>query len=529
MTARMGVMACQRRAFTVKRAATGGGAFESRRRVETMKTQKLSGFRAGLMTGAAIAALGAAVVSGVTGANAQAPRLLPPQAAVHDGSLSFADLVERVAPSVVSVLVEREVERPQIPDQLQQFFQFRFGVPPEQFGGPDSMEAQGSGFFIDASGHIVTNNHVVEDAKAIKVRLSDGKELTAKLVGADPLTDLAVIKVEPPKGQVYVQFTDDASLRVGDWVVAVGNPFGLGGTVTSGIVSAIGGESREGTFLDFIQIDAPINRGNSGGPTFDLKGRVVGVNSMIYSPNGGSVGIGFAIPAKTAKDTVNKLIANGSVTRGWLGVQIQPVTDDIAAALGRKDTKGALVAEVISGTPAARGGVESGDLILKLNGRALADPRDLTRSISSLPPGQKAKLTVLRNGAERDVTITLGLRDAEQQVAKAETPSAGEDVMAGEAGLRVADLTDAMRQQYRIPQGVSGVIVTGVKPNSAAESAGLQPGAIILQADGQPIASSAQLKKKIADAKSAGKEAVLLRVQLGELKQFAALAIGKKG
>jgi serine protease Do len=493
-----------------------------------MTMLKNSAFKVGLLTGAAMAAVGALALSGVTGANAQAPRLLPPQAAVHDGSFSFADLVERVAPSVVSVLVEREVERPQIPDQLQQFFQFRFGVPPEQFEQRDRMQAQGSGFFIDAKGHIVTNNHVVEDAKSIKIRLSDGKELTAKLVGTDPLTDLAVIKVEPPKGQAFVQFADDVSLRVGDWVVAVGNPFGLGGTVTSGIVSAIGGESREGTFLDFIQIDAPINTGNSGGPTFDLKGRVVGVNSMIYSPNGGSVGIGFAIPAKTAKETVEKLIANGSVTRGWLGVQIQPVTEDIAAALGRKDTKGALVGDVLAGTPAARGGVEAGDLIVKLNGRALADPRDLTRSISALPPGQKANLTVLRNGAEKTIPITLGLRDAEQQVAEAEKPASGEDVMAGEAGLRVADLTDAMRQQYRIPAGVSGVIVTGVKPNSAAEDAGLQPGAIILQADGQAVVSSAQLKKKIADAKSAGKGAVLLRVQLGELKQFAALAIGKK-
>ncbi|MFN3961214.1 MAG: Do family serine endopeptidase, partial [Parvularculaceae bacterium] len=438
------------------------------------------------------------------------------------------DLVERVAPAVVSVLVEREVERPRIPDELQQFFQFRFGAPPEQFDGePDVAEAQGSGFFIDTNGHIVTNNHVVEGAKAIRVSLSNGTELKATLVGADPLTDLAVLKVEPPKGQAFVQFADDVNLRVGDWVVAVGNPFGLGGSVTSGIVSAIGGESRQGAFLDFIQIDAPINRGNSGGPTFDLNGRVVGVNTAIYSPNGGSVGIGFAIPAKTAKETVAQLIRNGAVTRGWLGVSIQPVDDGIKAALGLKEKKGALVAEVLPGTPAAKAGVEAQDLILKLNGRDIADPRDLTRSISALPPGEKARLTVLRGKAEQTLVVTLGTRDADPQVASAETPQSSEDVLSSEAGVRVAEITDAARRQFRIPDGVSGVVVTAVKPGSPGADAGLQPGVVILQVDGAPVVSTAGLKKSLADAKKAGKDAVLLRLQVGEAKQFRALTIKK--
>ncbi|OFW98694.1 MAG: hypothetical protein A3E78_12695 [Alphaproteobacteria bacterium RIFCSPHIGHO2_12_FULL_63_12] len=503
-----------------------------------MSVLKTRNFRNGLLTGAAGAiALGGACVLLLPGASAQAPRLVAPPPAAVDGSLSFADLVERVAPSVVSVLVEQEVDQPQVPQELQDFFQFRFGTPDggdsdggEGFngGGPQHLEAEGSGFFIDAKGHIVTNNHVVEDADEIKVRLSDGSEIPAKLVGTDPLTDLAVLKVDPPKGQAYVQFADDVNLRVGDWVIAVGNPFGLGGSVTSGIVSAIGGQNREGQFLDFVQIDAPINRGNSGGPTFDLKGRVVGVNTAIYSPNGGSVGIGFAIPAKVAKETVAQLISAGSVTRGWLGVSIQPVTTDIAAALGRQGTQGALVSEVLEGTPAFKAGFKSGDLVLKLNGREIASPRDLTRGVSALPPGDRAKVTVLRNGVQKDLVVTLGQRDKEVVASNGAAPSASEDSLSKDVGLRTADITEDMRQQFRIPDGVAGVLVTAVKPGSPAEKAGLNTGVVILQVDGAPVTTSAALKAKIDDAKKAGKEAVLLRLQLGEIKQFSALTIGKK-
>jgi len=497
-----------------------------------MSELKTKGFRNGLLAGVA----GAAAIVGagalmLPNASAQAPRLVAPPPAAADGALSFADLVERVAPSVVSVLVEKEVAQPQAPEALQDFF-FRFGTPDNDgFGGqsePQKLEAEGSGFFIDAQGHIVTNNHVVEDADEIKVRLSDGKEVEAKLVGADPLTDLAVLKVEPPKGQAYVQFAEDVNLRVGDWVIAVGNPFGLGGSVTSGIVSAIGGQNREGQFLDFIQIDAPINRGNSGGPTFDLKGRVVGVNTAIYSPNGGSVGIGFAIPSKVAKETVAQLISSGSVTRGWLGVSIQPMTTELAAALGRKETTGALVAEVLDGTPAAKAGLVNGDLVVKLNGRDIESPRDLTRSVSALSPGQKAKVTVLRSGALKDLTVTLGQRDKEEVASNDNSSSPSEDSLSKDSGLRVADLNDQLRQQFHVADGVAGVLVTAVKPGSAADKAGLNPGVVILQVDGAPIASSTALKAKIADAKKAGKEAVLLRLQLGQAKQFSALSIGKK-
>jgi serine protease Do len=492
-----------------------------------MDGKNKAAFRNGLLIGAGgFAALSAAML--VTGAAAtQAPRLISPPVAAHAPDLSFADLVERVSPAVVSVLVERKVDAPRVPQVLEDFFQYRFGQRPDeqQFDeGEQLMEAQGSGFFIDAE-HIVTNNHVVEDASEIKVRLNNGREVTATLVGADPLTDLAVLKVAPVKGQAFVQFAEEVDLRVGDWVLAVGNPFGLGGSVTSGIVSAIGGESRSGQFLDFIQIDAPINRGNSGGPTFDLKGRVVGVNTAIYSPNGGSVGIGFAIPAKAAKETVAQLIKSGSVTRGWLGVAPRDLDDTMAAALGRKTTDGALVNEVVEGTPAARAGVEAGDLIVRVNDRAIKSAIDLTRTISSLPPGAKARVVVIRSGAEKTLNVTLGQRDAEQQAAAEPDNSGKDDSLATDVGMRVAGISDAVRAQFRIPDSISGVVVTAVKSGSAAADAGLQPGVVILSVDGAAIASPAALKAKIAEARKAGKTAVLMRMQFGETKQFGALAL----
>lgn len=477
----------------------------------------------GLRSLALAFASGAALALGAYGAAAQAPRLLAPPVAA-DGTLSFADLVERVSPAVVSVLVEREIQTRGFGD-LEEMLRFRFGFPERDFEGETQrMQAQGSGFFIDGQGHIVTNNHVIDGAEEIEVRLSNGKVLKATLVGADPLTDLAVLKVDAPTGQAFVQFAEDVKLRVGDWVVAVGNPYGLSGTVTAGIVSAIGGEGRSGQFLDFIQIDAPINRGNSGGPTFDLKGRVVGVNTMIASETGGSVGIGFAVPSRIAKDTVAELIRSGSVTRGWLGVSIQEVTTEIAAALGRKEARGALVTDVIAGTPAARAGLQSGDLILALNNKAVADPRDLTRSVSALPPGSKANLKVLRGGAERTLAVTLGQRTEDVDSRQPQTPGES-DEMSSELGLSVVDLTPAARAEFRIPNSVTGVLVTAVKNGSAADEAGLQTGFVILQVDGKTATSGAVLKKAIDDAKKAGKESVLLRFQAGEAKQFGALAL----
>jgi len=478
-----------------------------------------------LTAAVALGALGVAGLSSID-AHAQAPRLMAPPVAA-DGTLSFADLVERVSPSVVSVLVEREIDGPQLPGAAEDFFRFRFGAPEDdgQFGGGQQrLAAEGSGFFIDGDGHVITNNHVVQDADVVMVRLSSGEELTAEVVGADPLTDLAVLKVKTKKNQSYVQFAEDVNLRVGDWVVAVGNPFGLGGTVTSGIVSAIGGQNRENQYLDFIQIDAPINRGNSGGPTFDLKGRVVGVNTAIFSPNGGSVGIGFAIPAKIAKETVAQIIANGSVTRGWLGIQLQEVTTEIAAALGLKERGGVLVAEVLDETPAAKAGLLSGDLILGIEDEAVASSNELSRRVAAFSPGEKIKLNVLREGVEKTLNVTLGQRDGDEELASVE-PANDNDNLAADIGLRVSDLNAILRQQFRISDDVDGVIVTGVRPGSPAQDAGLRAGVIILQVDGEDVRSPNALRDKIKNARKEKKEAILLRMQFGENRQFGALTL----
>ncbi|GJL92788.1 Do family serine endopeptidase [Hyphococcus sp.] len=495
------------------------------------KARRVSIFAAGV----AASALTIASFGFGGGAQAQAPRLMAPPLAA-DGTLSFADLVERVSPAVVSVLVEREVDaQPGAPAGLEEFFNFRFGDPQDRGQGQDDfdggvrrMEAQGSGFFIDLDGHIVTNNHVVEDADKVQIRLANGDEIDAEVVGTDPLTDLAVLKVAPQKGQSYVEFADDVNLRVGDWVLAVGNPFGLGGTVTSGIVSAIGGQNRENQYLDFIQIDAPINRGNSGGPTFDLKGRVVGVNTAIFSPNGGSVGIGFAIPARVAKETVAQLMANGSVTRGWLGIQLQEVTTEIAAALGLKERGGVLVADVIDGTPAQKSGLMDGDVILGIAGEDVSTTNELSRRVASYQPGKEVDLKIQREGKIRNLKVKLGQRDENQTIAANDVPSNDNDSLAADVGLRVSELTQLLRQQYRVPASVDGVVVTAVRPGSPAEDAGLQPGVVILQVDGQQVTSGDDLRGKISNAKKSGKEAVLLRMQFGANRQFGALSLDRK-
>ncbi len=505
-----------------------------------MKLSKRNSTKSLISIFAAGAAATALTIAGLgfSAAHAQAPRLMAPPVAA-DGTLSFADLVERVSPAVVSVLVEREVEPSRAQNQLEEFFNYQFGDPdqnPDQNPGrrpnqqfesePRVMQAQGSGFFINKDGYIVTNNHVVDGADAVRIRLTDGEEYEAEVIGTDLLTDLAVIKVKPLPNQPFVEFADDVNLRVGDWVLAVGNPFGLGGSVTSGIVSAIGGQNRENQYIDFIQIDAPINRGNSGGPTFDLKGRVVGVNTAIYSPNGGSVGIGFAIPARTAKETIAQLIANGAVTRGWLGIQLQEVTTELAAALGLKDAAGVLVAEVLDGAPAEAAGLRDGDVILDIGGDDIAGTNELSRIVAAYAPGETIKMKILRDGRERNLSVKLGQRDSDS-VAEVDEPSDGDDSLASDVGLRVTELNDALRQQFRVPDGVRGVLVTGVRPSSPAQAAGLRRGSVILQVDGEDVDTVDALRSIIDSAKSRDKEAVLLRMQLGENRQFGALSLGE--
>ncbi len=468
-------------------------------------------------------------------AKASATQRIPQLFTNDAGTLSFANLVEKISPAVVSVLVEREVQTSRRPRNIPPGFERFFNLPtqpdgeqgsgdPFQDDGVRRAEAQGSGFFIDDKGHIVTNHHVIADAVSVKISLADGTEIDAEIIGSDEVTDLAVLKIKDNVKQPFVSFAPDSNLRVGDWVVAVGNPFGLGGTVTTGIVSAIGGRNREQQYLDLIQIDAAINSGNSGGPTFDLSGNVIGVNVAIYSPNGGSVGIGLAIPAATAKQTVAQLIEKGSVTRGWLGIALAPVSQDIADALDLKDTNGVLVNEVIAGTPAANGGVQDSDVITQVDGVEVKGPNDLSRRIANYPPGRKVKLRLIRDGATKNLTVTLGERNDDPQVAQI-TPEIEEETSAETLGVRVSNLTAETRERFRIPQDAEGVVVTGVKPNSPAQRAGLQPGVVILEVANQKISSPSELEKQLEKAKKAKKSTALLRLQRGSVKQYGALRL----
>jgi serine protease Do len=345
---------------------------------------------------------------------AVAPHPATPRMIENGAPFSFADLVERVSPAVVTITVEEQVKTQagfdpsQIPEPFRDFFN-QFGGPGRR-AAPQKAIAMGSGFVINKTGYIVTNNHVVQDGKKITVKFPDGREFSAKLVGTDPATDIALLKVKSDKPLPSVEFGDDRQVRVGDWVIAVGNPFGLSNTVTAGIVSSIGRDLGNGPYTDFIQIDAPINRGNSGGPTFNIQGKVIGMNSMIFSPSGGSVGIGFAIPASTIHDVVAQLQAHGHVSRGYLGVEIQSVTPEMAASLGNKGLKGAIVASVTTGGPAAQAGMVAGDIVVAVNGKAVEDSRDLTRRVAALPAGANATFTVLRNGSTKNLTAKIGVR-----------------------------------------------------------------------------------------------------------------------
>jgi serine protease Do len=475
----------------------------------------------------------------------------PPPRLVEQGSpFSFADLVEHVSPAVVTVVVDREsAERggqggnlDDIPAPFRDFFrQFGQGQGQGQGGQgrnnrPQTFrsEAMGSGFIVDSSGYIVTNNHVIEDGKKITVKLPNGHEYQAHLVGTDKDTDVAVIKVDGVSDLPTVAFGDDHRLRVGDWVVAVGNPFGLGGTVTAGIVSSIGRDIGSGPYTDYIQIDAPINQGNSGGPTFDLSGRVVGMNTAIFSPSGGSVGIGFAIPASTVKSIVDQLREHGNVARGWLGVQIQSLTPDMAASLGVKNAKGAIVASVVDDSPASKAGFKQGDIVLSLNGSDVDDNKDLTRKVAGLRVGEKAQFAVLRDGQKFTLTAMIAKRD-DVQLASADRPTGqdrGDRALNREAttsalGLGLSTLTDQAREQYNIDGKTRGVVVSSVDPNSEAADKGFRPGDVIVGIGNRNVRTPADIEQGVADAKRAGRETVLLLVAGDQGQHYVALKVAK--
>lgn len=447
---------------------------------------------------------------------------------------SFADLVAKVKPAVISVRVKidesakmtgldqnDEENTPFTPGSpMQKFFQ-QFGQNlPNGTQRHQMITGVGSGFFISPDGYAVTNNHVVDSAKSVQVTTDDGTIYTAKVIGTDPKSDIALIKVDGKKDFPYVKFADQGP-RVGDWVVAVGNPFGLGGTVTAGIVSANGRDIGTSAYDDYIQIDAPINKGNSGGPAFDMSGNVIGVNTAIYSPSGGSVGIGFDIPAKTAKMVVAQLKDKGYVTRGWLGVQIQPVTTGIADSLGMKKAQGALVDEPQAGSPAAKAGIKPGDVITAINGTTVKDARELARTIGMTPPNSSVKLDVLRNGGITTLAVTLGQMPNEKEAnAQPENPSLTKG--APYLGLQVAPANEVAGT------GTRGVVVTGVDPNGPAAEQGVQTGNVILDVGGNSVASPGDVRKALINAKNQGKRDVLIRLKTGDATKFVAVAIGPK-
>ena len=505
--------------------------------VPAPKPRILSARRLVLLAG--VAGLGVTVLLGGAGLLPQPANRALTEIAYAQGvqrPMGFADIVDKVKPAVISVRVKMtggpkmmglEGDSPFPPNsQIERFFR-RFGFPdgntPEERRAPRErlVTGQGAGFFITADGYAVTNNHVVDKADTVEVTADDGKTYTAKVIGTDPRTDIALIKVEGRSDFPYVHLAEK-SPRVGDWVLAVGNPFGLGGTVTAGIVSARGRDIGAGPYDDFVQIDAPVNKGNSGGPTFDVDGNVIGVNTAIFSPSGGSVGIAFAIPAPTVKSVVAQLKDNGKVTRGWIGVQIQPVTAEIADNLGLKAPQGALVSEPQTNGPAAKAGIMAGDVITAVNGNAVKDARDLAKQIGSMAPGATAKLTVWRKGEEKTFSIALG-ELPNQREARAAMPdsSAPEGTDVPRLGLTVVPAGQVAGS------GSEGVVVTDVDPNGIASDQGVKTGDVILEVGGKKVADSSDVRSALRDAQKEGKRTILMRVKSGDGTRFVAVPLKK--
>jgi serine protease Do len=446
----------------------------------------------------------------------------------------FADLVSKVKPAVISVRVkidddgsngvvterrgDNDSDQSDLPEQF--FRQFGFRGPNGMPRQHRTITGEGSGFFISADGYAVTNNHVVDHANSVQVTADDGTIYTAKVVGTDAKTDLALIKVDGKTDFPYVKFADQMP-RIGDWVVAVGNPFGLGGTVTAGIVSARGRDIGTGPYDDYVQIDAPINKGNSGGPAFDMSGNVIGVNTAIFSPSGGSVGIGFDIPAATAKLVVNQLKDKGSITRGWLGVQVQAVTPEIADSIGLKQARGAMVDNPQPGSPAAKAGIEAGDVITAVNDTQIKDSRDLARTISMMAPGTSVKLDVLHQGQSKSLTVAIGEMPNDHEANAGPDSQPNERAGGPHLGLSLAPAGEVDGA------GQKGVVVTAVDPRGPAAAHGIQTGDVILNVGGKAVANVGDVRSAIADATASGKHSVLLQLKGADATKFVAVPLAK--
>lgn len=455
---------------------------------------------------------------------------------------SFAPLVKKVTPAVVNISSERAAPAeeqmqgmPQLPfdvpegSPFEKFFeQFRDRMPHGGRPAPrGEARALGSGFVIDPEGYIVTNNHVIDDATNIEVTFDDEKTYPATLVGTDEQTDLALLKVDAPQELPFVEWGNSDSIEIGDWVLAVGNPFGLGNTVTSGILSARSRDINAGPYDDFLQIDAAVNRGNSGGPTFSTEGKVIGVNTAIISPSGGSVGIGFAVPSNLARDIVAQLKETGHVERGWLGVQIQSVSPEIAEAIGLDEPHGAMVAQVISGSPAERAGLQQGDVILGYNGSEIDAVRDLPRLVAGTPAGESAEVRIHRGGEIQTITVDIAKMEP-QQVAEASDRSAPSQASPTAAfGAQLAPITPELRQQYQVPEDVEGVAVVGVEPGSPAAENGLQIGDVIRQVDRKKVSEPSEVETITENAKKENQNSLLLLVNRSGDDRFVGVRISK--
>ena len=441
----------------------------------------------------------------------------------------FSNLVTRVKPAVVSVTNKLKptpaaLEEGQQGGGMQQLpFPFNQMIPnmPQQM--QHAIEARGSGFIIDASGIIVTNNHVVKGAKTLSVTLDDGTVLPAKVIGTDPRTDIAVLKVTADHPLPFIQLGNSRDVKAGEWVVAMGNPFGLSSTVTAGIVSAVSRDIGAGPYDQFIQVDAPINKGNSGGPLFTQDGKVIGMNTAILSPSGGSVGIGFAIPSDMIRTVSAELEKDGKVVRGYVGVEAQQITPSTAKAMHLKENSGALLAGIQPNSPADSAGLQPGDVIEAVNGTKIANPRELAVNVANIQPGDQAHLTVLHDGQTKDVSLKVGTLPNEQT---ASNDSHGNHEQHGEIGLALAPLSPAMRDQLDVPDGTQGALVRGVRPGSPAEVAGLQPGDVIVGVGVHPVTSPAEAAQAMRTALNGADHALALRVIRNGQPVFVGVTIG---
>jgi serine protease Do len=466
---------------------------------------------------------------------------------------SFADLAERLLPAVVNVSTTQTLKNdraqgergqgdqrrrgpdvPQFPpgSPFEEFFRDFFDRQQRPDAPPRRAQSLGSGFIIDPAGYIVTNNHVIAEADEVKVTLHDNLVLPAKVVGKDTKTDLAVLKVESSKPLPFVKFGNSDGSRVGDWVIAIGNPFGLGGSVTQGIISARQRDINAGPYDDFIQTDASINRGNSGGPMFNLAGDVIGINTAIYSPSGGSVGFGFAIPSALAKPVIDQLRQYGKARRGWLGVNIQTVTDEIAESLGLDKPKGALVARVTENGPADKAKIQSGDVVTKFDGKDVTDMRRLPRIVAETPVDKSVPVTVWRKGKEVQLHVKVGELEEAEQVAAApkgnsRTPSAPSPAAVETLGMALSPITPELRDKFEINEKTKGVVITKVDDGSPAAERGIRPGEVIVEINQEQVTSPQQVATKVNEAKTQGRRGVLVMVDRQGEQRFVGLSVDK--